>query len=894
MKATTIKALFALLAAACSSAAAAAISVDCAYPGGNVKVVAIDEAKGVLDVAPDLRDTQGRWFNFYFTVKGAAGRTLQFRFPQNGYEYLSSLGPAISKDGGASWAWLRPDGTRHEPANAFAYTFGPGEDSTRFSMAIPYLQKDWDAFAAKWRDKGLKLDVLCKSQSGRRDTELARIPCRWYAKSATWLFVLTARHHACEASANPPMEGAIEEALSGSAEGEWLRDNADCVFVPFMDKDGVEDGDQGKNRRPYDHNRDYLKGRYTSVRAIKELMVKESVGKRIVYIDLHSPHVRSLPNCPEQDQAFSFGSSDARLNANWNVFRKKWAEAQKGGALVYDGKFDIQAGTGHSAVVEKEGKKGLLSSRHWVETLTNCHMSTCCEFGYSLCGGVYSPAAARELGRNMMKAAVRMAREAGEPEPAVVSFKDASKIRSWDAWNDHKKPQPKKERRCVTWERIRQLESGLPPAGELETRHAKDIRASAWSIGCETMDRDYADWDQFKSYVGMLGAKRGRLFSGWAKTEQEKGKYDFAWLDPQVREMAAMGVKPWICLSYGNPVWGSDFRLGMRVKQVTGRPESFAAWLRYCRACVARYKDVVDEWEIWNEPFSQAEEYAEMVYRTAKAIREEQPAAKCFVTAIHMPDYKVVLERLKAENALDLVTRWIYHPYDVNPDSTYAKHAEPLRRLVKSYSPSYDILQGEVGCPAQLEFAHALANIEWTEYSQAKWNLRRTMGDAARNIPCNVFTMIDLQYTFMLQSFGQLRSNLLKEVVYRRPSFYAMQHVFSFFDEDVRPVSVAKQTVNAKELTVAKFERKGTPVYVMWFSGKRPSDTLAYERGTVEMKAFGIEDPVWADLLTGRICTFPKANVATDGDTASVRNVPLWDSPVMLLENSQAPRRAGK
>ena len=96
-----------------------------------------------------------------------------------------------------------------------------------------------------------------------------------------------------------------------------------------------------------------------------------------------------------------------------------------------------------------------------------------------------------------------------------------------------------------------------------------------------------------------------------------------------------------------------------------------------------------------------------------------------------MPDYKVVLERLKAENALDLVTRWIYHPYDLNPDSTYAKHAEPLRRLVKSYSPSYDILQGEVGCPAQLEFAHALANIEWTEYSQAKWNLRRTLGDAA-------------------------------------------------------------------------------------------------------------------------------------------------------------------
>ena len=163
----------------------------------------------------------------------------------------------------------------------------------------------------------------------------------------------------------------------------------------------------------------------------------------------------------------------------------------------------------------------------------------------------------------------------------VVSFKDAAKIRSWDAWNDHKKQAAPKKRPCVTWEKLCRLDCGLEPAGVLDTRHAKDIAGSRWSIGCETMDRDYADWDAFKEYVGILGAKHGRLFSGWAKTEQEKGVYDFTWLDPQVREMAAMGVKPWICLSYGNPVWGSDFRLGMRVKQVSGNPESFDAWIRY-------------------------------------------------------------------------------------------------------------------------------------------------------------------------------------------------------------------------------------------------------------------------------------------------------------------------
>ena len=136
---------------------------------------------------------------------------------------------------------------------------------------------------------------------------------------------------------------------------------------------------------------------------------------------------------------------------------------------------------------------------------------------------------------------------------AVVSFKDAAKIKSWDAWSDGGKTPTErtafKERRCVTREKLLKMDPGLKPWGWLETRAAKDIKGSNWSVGCETLDRDYADWSQYKILLGDLGAKHGRLFSGWAKTEQEKGVYDFTWLDPQVREMAAMGVKPWICLS---------------------------------------------------------------------------------------------------------------------------------------------------------------------------------------------------------------------------------------------------------------------------------------------------------------------------------------------------------
>ena len=479
--------------------------------------------------------------------------------------------------------------------------------------------------------------------------------------------------------------------------------------------------------------------------------------------------------------------------------------------------------------------------------------------------------------------ALAVAQAAGSA-PEVVSFKDAAKIKSWDAWDDNGLMPTKsvfRERRCVTRENLLKMDAGLPDAGRLATRPAQAITSSWWSVGCETLDRDYADWNQYKMLLGDLGATRGRLFSGWAKTEQEKGRYDFTWLDPQVREMNAMGVKPWICISYGNPVWGSDFRLGMRVRQVTGSPESFAAWIRYVKALVARYGDVVDEWEIWNEPFNQREEYAEMVYATAKAIREVQPAAKCLVTAIawnddpKKNDYRTVAEKLKAMNATELVSRWIYHPYHENPDTSYAG-AEKLRALVKSYSSAWDIVQGEVGCPSQLEFAHALANIEWTEYAQAKWDLRRALGDRVRNIPSSLFTFIDLQYTFMLQSFGLVRSNTLKEPVYRRPSYFAMQNVYSFFDDEVQAQGVEKRTVNGQELTIAKFVRRSTPVFAVWFSGARPGNRLAYERSDLTGLVCG---DAWVDLMTGRI-----------GRLESLASVPVWDSPVRITSDVSLPR----
>ena len=75
---------------------------------------------------------------------------------------------------------------------------------------------------------------------------------------------------------------------------DWFRRNVEVGAVPFMDKDGVEDGDQGKNRKPHDHNRDYAgEPIYPTVAAVKNMLPGWSGGKLKVALDLHCPMLRS-------------------------------------------------------------------------------------------------------------------------------------------------------------------------------------------------------------------------------------------------------------------------------------------------------------------------------------------------------------------------------------------------------------------------------------------------------------------------------------------------------------------------------------------------------------------------------------------------------------------------
>ena len=284
--------------------------VDCEFPGGNILVDCIEG--NTLSLRQDLRDTEGDWFYWYFRVRGAAGRTLQVQF--TGGPMIGTRGPAVSLDGGWSWQWLNPERLNLE---RFEYIVPPDVGEMRFSFGMPYTQEHWQRFINRVSEHpALETGTLCTSRQGRPVEKLraGRLDGR-----APYHVLVTARHHCCEMMASYALEGLLESVLAEDEVGSWLRQNVEFFVVPFVDKDGVENGDQGKNRRPHDHNRDYADGLYPETHAIQEQVTawcQEAGAVEFVALDLHCPWMRGQYN----EWAYFVGGTDEGIWQQVGIF----------------------------------------------------------------------------------------------------------------------------------------------------------------------------------------------------------------------------------------------------------------------------------------------------------------------------------------------------------------------------------------------------------------------------------------------------------------------------------------------------------------------------------------------------------------------------------------------
>jgi murein tripeptide amidase MpaA len=171
----------------------------------------------------------------------------------------------------------------------FSYRFTNVGERVRFAVTIPYLQRDLDAFLDQTgANPYLTTSVLTNSLHGR-PVALLQIGAPGPGVKAV---LMTARHHACETMASLVLEGFLRAAMSGTPAAVAFRQQYVLYCVPFVDKDGVEEGDQGKGRLPHDHNRDYGQTNlYPEIRAMQEL----GAAKNIQFlVDFHCPTLRGV------------------------------------------------------------------------------------------------------------------------------------------------------------------------------------------------------------------------------------------------------------------------------------------------------------------------------------------------------------------------------------------------------------------------------------------------------------------------------------------------------------------------------------------------------------------------------------------------------------------------
>lgn len=335
------------------------MQVDADFPGGNAIIKILED--GEIEIRPDLRDTIGNWFYWCFRVRGCGGKRLRVRIGDDSTVPIGVRGPAVRTDSDPVWRWL---GASQVVDGRFEFFVPPSCDEVYFSFGMGYTNQDLERFLTRFKGhSGLTRHELTRSEEGRR-VEMLKFGRTEGAPTARVL--LTCRHHSCEMMASYVLEGLIEYVLDpNDLASNWLSEHVEFVAVPFVDTDGVEAGDQGKNRAPHDHGRDYGPGEgiYASVRAIRDL-VRDALDIPFnLVLDLHCPNISG----PTNERIYFVGSPDPD---NWLSVQllAKELERRRVGPLPYSRANDLPFGTAWNVAqnfVSRDGRSAPQQSIGW-------------------------------------------------------------------------------------------------------------------------------------------------------------------------------------------------------------------------------------------------------------------------------------------------------------------------------------------------------------------------------------------------------------------------------------------------------------------------------------------------------------------------------------------------
>ncbi len=362
------------------------VTVDADFPGGNIVLDSI--IKDTVFIHHDLKDTEGNWFYWHFRVKGVPqGKTVFFKFthPWNSLKKSTSVigvyGPGISLDKGKTWNWL---GIESVSEDGFKYQFKSGNSVVHFSMGMPFTEVNLRDFLKPYKNNiNLEVGVLSTTRGGR---QVERLHLGMIHGEPKYRVVITSRLHASEMMTSYLVEGIIQETLGGGEAGTWLCKNAEILIIPFVDKDGVENGEQGKNRRGRDHNKDYSgESLYPESQAIRSFVPVWGRNKLAALIDLHCPYIRGKMGHEhiymiEPDTTVTKSQTQTTELRRFAAFLEHASNRETQFHIPYRASNNVKFGDGFNK--PERWAKGY-SIERWALDIPHIKFTTCIEFPYA-------------------------------------------------------------------------------------------------------------------------------------------------------------------------------------------------------------------------------------------------------------------------------------------------------------------------------------------------------------------------------------------------------------------------------------------------------------------------------------------------------------------------------
>jgi len=190
-----------------------------------------------------------------------------------------------------------------------------------------------------------------------------------------------------------------------------------------------------------------------------------------------------------------------------------------------------------------------------------------------------------------------------------------------------------------------------------------------------------------------------------------------------------------------------------------------------------------------------------------------------------------------------------------------------------------------------------LKQYDWSELTQAKWNLRRMLGDMGNDIAItNIFQISDMYYAGSDHLKGYNAKGLLKarpDLSIEKPklSYYAYQYTASIFSNEIVRIKNATFTTRADIAAFAYNRKKSNEadMLTLWNAKLAPVEDSSETRLiSFSVNNVTFTDPVYVDLISGKVYQIPAAQFIKEKDNRyTFLNIVIPDYPVLIAERSQ-------